>query len=107
MELFAVEIDIVFALDGDQMDVCMGYFHAQHDDRYPCARYFALDFRRHLLGKEDHARQRLVVEVENVVHLLFRHDERMALRQRIDVEKCVIVVVFGDLVGGNLPRNDA
>ena len=35
------------------------------------------------------------------------HDERMALRQRIDVEKCVVVVVFGDLVGGNLPRNDA
>jgi len=25
-ELFAVEIHVVFALNGDQMDVCMGYF---------------------------------------------------------------------------------
>ena len=25
-ELFTVEIHVVFALDGDQMDVCMGYF---------------------------------------------------------------------------------
>lgn len=26
LELFAVEIDVIFALHGDQMDVCMGNF---------------------------------------------------------------------------------
>ena len=31
LELFAVEIDVIFVLDGDQMDVRMGNFHAQDD----------------------------------------------------------------------------
>ena len=49
-ELFPVKIHVVFALNRDQMDVRMRYFHAQYDYGYPCARYFALDSGRHLLA---------------------------------------------------------
>ena len=107
MELFAVEIDVVFVLDGDQMDMCMGNFHSQNDHCYPCARYFALDACRNLFGEDHHAGQRLVIEIEQVIDLLLRNDERMPFCQRVDVEKGVVFVVFGDLVRRDLPCDDA
>lgn len=102
-----MEIYVVFAVDGDQMDVRMGYFEPQNDHRYPFARYFAADFCGDLLGEEHHARQRLVVEIEQVIDLLFRYDQRVPLGERIDVEKCVVAFVLGDFVGRDLAGDDA
>ena len=106
-ELFPVKIHVVFALNWDQMDVRMRYFHAQYDYGYPCARYFALDSGRHLLGEYHHAGQRPVVEVENIVHFLFRNHERVSFRKRIDVEECIVVFILCDFVGRNFPCDDA
>ncbi len=36
-----------------------------------------------------HSAQHVVVEVEQIVYLLFGNDQRMALNQRIDVQECV------------------
>lgn len=107
LELFAVEIDVIFVLDGDQMDVRMGNFHAQDDHCDPRAIYFALDSCGYLLGEDHHPGQCLVVEIEQVIDLLFRDYECVSFGERIDVEECVVAVVFGDLVRGNLPCDDA
>lgn len=107
LELFAVKIDVVFAVHRYQMDVCMGNFESQHHYCHLPAGGFPLDSGCNLLGKEHHAGKGLVIEVEDIVDLLLGNDERMPFGQRIDVEECVVAVVFGDLVGGNLPRNDA
>ena len=98
MELFAVKIDVIFALDRDQMDVCMRYFESQDHDCYPFARYFLLDFGCYPFCEDHHLGKGPVVEVENVVYLLFRDHQGVPFRQRIDVEKCIVVVIFGDLV---------
>lgn len=107
LELFAVEIDVIFVLDGDQMDVRMGNFHAQDDHCDPRAIYFALDSCGDLFGEDHHPGQCLVVEIEQVIDLLFRDYECVSFGERIDVEECVVAVVFGDLVRGNLPCDDA
>lgn len=102
-----MEINVVFAVYGDQMDVCVGYFEPQNHYRYPFAGYFAPDFGGDLLGEEHHARKCLVVEVENVVYLLLGYDQRMPFGERIDVQKCVVIRVFGYFVGRNLAGDDA
>ena len=107
MELFPVKIDVIFTLYGDQMDVCMGYFEAQDDYRYPFARYFALDFDSNALSEQHHVGQGAVVEIENVIHLLFRNDQRMSFGERIDVQECIEIVIFGDFVRWNLASDDA
>nr|DAI25224.1 MAG TPA: hypothetical protein [Microviridae sp.] len=106
-ELFAVEIDIIFALHGDQMDVRMGNFEAQDDYSDLFAGEFATDFGGHLLGEHHHAAERLIVEIEQIVYLLLRNDERMSFSQRINVQKGVIAVIFGHFVRGDLPSDDA
>ena len=51
--------------------------------------------------QKHHACQCVVVQVEQVVGLLFRDDQRMAFGERVDVQKCKIAVVFGHFVAGN------
>ncbi len=58
-------------------------------------------------GEYRHGCERLVLEVEKVVHLLLRNDQRMSPLQRIDVQKCKETVVLGDLVARNLTGYDA
>ena len=102
-----MKIDIIFMLNGDQMDVRMRYFEPQNDYRYPFTGYLLLDTCCNTFGKDHHAGQRLVIEIENIVDLLFRNDERMPSGKRIDVEKSVIAFIFGYFVRRNLACNDA
>lgn len=101
-----MKIDIVFALNRDQMDVRMGYFHAQNDHSYPFTRYFLLDFGCDAFGEEHHPGQGCVVKIEDVIHFLLRDHERVPFGQRIDVEECKIVFVFSDFVGRYLACDD-
>ena len=107
MELFAAEIDVVFALNGDQMDMRMRNFEPQNHDCHPFTRYFTFDFYGYPFGEDHHLRKGAVVEVEQVVDFLFGDYQRVSFCQWIDVEKCVEIVIFGDLVRGYLAGNDA
>lgn len=102
-----MEIDVIFALNGDQMYVCMGYFHTQDYHSYPFTRYFPLDLGGNALGEEHHPGQGCVVEVEDVVYFLLGDHERVSFGQRIDVEECKIVFVFSDFVGRYLACDDS
>ena len=106
-QLFLVKIDLVFAVYRDQMDVCVRNFEPQHYYRYPFASYFLLDSACHLFCEYHHAGERFVVEVENIIDLLFRNNQRMSLRERIDVQKCVVAFVFGDFVARNFAGDDS
>ena len=106
-ELFAVEIDVIFALHGDQMDVCVGNFEAQNDNSDLFTGEFATDFGGHLLGKNHHAAKSLVIEIKQIVNLLLRDNECMSFCQRINIQEGVVAVIFGYFVRGDLPCDDA
>jgi hypothetical protein len=50
--------------------------------------------------------EEVVVEVENIIDLLFGDAEHVAAHYGIDIEKCQTVVGFGHLVAGYLACND-
>ena len=89
------------------MDVRMGNLQSQHDDRHPFAVDLPFDPAGDFLGEEHHAGEHLIVQIENVIDLFLGHDERMSFGQGVDVEKCVVIRIFGDFVRRNLSGDDA
>ena len=84
------------------MDVCVRHFQAQNNRCYPIATAKCLDFLCNLLGEEDQALQCLVVEVVEVVDLFLGNNECVALCEGVDIQKCVLMVVFGHFIAWDL-----
>ena len=57
-------------------------------------------------GESHHATELRVVDGEEVIHLLFRNDQRMPRSYGMDVEKGEELAVLRDLVAGYLARHD-
>ena len=102
-----MEIDIVFVVYRYQMYVRVRNFEPEHYHCHLFTLYFALNFTGNALGKNDHLLQLIVFEVEYIVDLSLRYDQRMSLGQRIDIEKCEMPIIFGDFVARNLSCYDA
>ena len=85
----------------------MCYFETKNDHCHLYATCLLLNFVRYPLGEQCEASEGFVVEIEDVVHLYFGYNQCVALGQRIDVEECVIALILGYFVRGNLPRYDA
>jgi hypothetical protein len=56
----------------------------------------------HLLSEERMSREEVILLIEQVVNLLLRDDQRVALGNRIDIQKGQEVFIFGHLVAGNI-----
>ena len=89
------------------MDVCVGHLHAEDGHADALARHSGLDGHGDALGEERQRRVLLVREVEDVVDLVLGDAERVTLGQRVDVEEGEVMLVFGNLVAGDLPGDDA
>lgn len=98
-----MKIDVFFAVNRYQVDMGMRNFEPENDDGDFFTSYISLYFTRDPFGENHHVRQRPVVQVENIVGLLFRDDQRVTLCKRIDIQKCKISVVLGYLVARDLP----
>ena len=101
-----MEIDVFFTVYRDEVDMGVRNFEAQYHDGYPFAVDFFLYFPCDSFGEDDHSLECPIVEVENIVGLLFRYDQRVAFGQRIDVEKGVITVVLGYFIAGDFAPDD-
>ena len=107
LQLGTAEVHVAFALQGYELNVSVVHFESEHGHAYlsageSCAQRFC-----HLFGEDYHVGEVVVVEVEEVVHLLLGHNQRVALCQRVDVEKGVELVVLGTVVGGDFAGYDA
>ena len=89
------------------MDVRVRYFEAQNHCCYPITTAKRLNFCCNLFCEDNHTLQCLVIEVIEVVNLLLWNDQSVSLCEWIDVEECVITIVFSDLVAWNLSSYDS
>ena len=106
-ELYVVvEVHVAFVLHGDEVDVCMRHLETEHRHAYLAAGAYLLDGTCDAVGKGEEVVVEGVVEVEDVVDLLFRDAEDVAAYNGIDVEECETVVGFGNFVAGNLAGYD-
>src|SRR5690554_1987215 len=60
----------------------------------------------HPLGKQHHIGQERIIQVEQIIGLLFGHHQGMACTHRADVEKCVKTVILSHPVRGNLTSDN-
>ena len=84
----------------------MRHVQSDHCHPDPFARHSSTDMRGNLFRKSHHPGQFLVVQIEDVIDLTLRNHQRMSLSQRINIQKCVKILVFCDLVTGDLPIDD-
>ena len=100
------EIQIMDVLDRDEMDMNVRDFEARHHHPDLFARDGLLDHPRDFFGKDHEPAQKVIVDVKNIIDLLFRDDQRMSGIERPQVEERQIILVFKDLMTGDLALND-
>ena len=83
--------------------MCVRYFKSQYYHRNLFATCLLLDFVRYPFGEFYHTCQGLILKVEDVVHLYFRHHQSVAFCQWIDVKKGVVVIILRHLIAWDLP----
>ena len=84
----------------------VGHFETKHHLGHLLTGEGLLDGQGHLLGKHLITGNLIIVHVEDIVYLSTGNDEGMTLHQRIDVEKCVELLVLCALVAGNLTSSN-
>ena len=106
-EVLFSEIEVTLFIDRHQMDVGVRHFEADdgHGDAFAWDGF--LDGSCHVFGKHHHLAKLLVIDVEDVVGFMFRHDEGMACRQGVDVEEREELVVLGDFVARDFTLDDS
>jgi hypothetical protein len=65
-----------------------------------------LDGSGDFLGKGDEALQKFILDIKNIVDLLFWNDEGVAGTDGPDIKECDIILILEDLVSGDLSGDD-
>lgn len=94
------EIHVTLLLHGHQVDMSVRHFQSQdcysdfatRDSLFQCFGY--------LLGEQHHPGKLVVVNIEDIVGLMFGNDQRVSPIYRIDVEEGKVMVVLGDFITG-------
>ena len=100
------EIEVGLGLDGNEVDVGVRHFHAEHSLGDACAGQSGFLSQSHALGKELQRSVVFVREVKEVVDLLFGNDQRVARSHRVDVEKRKVLFIFRHFVAGDFACHD-
>ena len=80
--------------------MCVGHLKTQNHLGYLLAREGLLYGQSHTLCKHLITGQLVVVHIEDIVNLTARNHQRVSLYQRVDIKKCIELVVLGALVAG-------
>ena len=100
------EEHVALLLQRDQVDMGVGYFHAQHCHADALAGERSLQSLGHLLSKEVQACKLIVLQVEDIVYLTFGNHQGVTLYHGVDIEEGEGLVVFVDFVTGDFAVND-
>ena len=101
-----VEVHVALVLHGDEVDVGVRHFEAEHGYADLAAGAYLLDGMGHAVGEGEEFVVERIVEVEDVVDFLFWDAEDVTTHHRVDVEECKAVVGFGNFVAGNFTGYD-
>jgi len=102
-----LQVNISLSIDRHEMDVRVVDLKSEDEDSDLAALRHRLDLMGDLLSEDHHAPEQIILDIEDVVDLLARHDERVTGLYGIDVEEGVELGVLGDSIRRDLPLNDA
>ena len=85
----------------------MRYFQSGHHDAHADTIHFLLQYKRHFFAEGHHVLQEIIRYIEDVIDLLFWHDQGMPEYKGADIEECKTPVIFGYLMAGNLTGDDS
>ena len=94
-------------MDGEHVQVGVGHLEAGDDQRHPGGGEHRLLGASHVLGHHHQMGGEVVVQVDPVVHLRHRHDQRVSRGDRGDGEERRTDVVAVDEPAGELAGEDA
>ena len=106
LEFGFAEVHVALRLEGYEVDVGVVDFKPEHCHAYFAAGVCLTDGGGDTLGKDNHAGEFVVGEVEEIVYFALGHYEGVTLGKGVDVEKGVELVVLGTTVGGYFALND-
>lgn len=103
VEMVFLEVHVALLGDGDEMDVRVRHLQTDDGHPYPFAGQGFLEGHRHLLGKDHHGGNFIVVEMKDIVNFPLGDDQRVAFCDRVDVEEGEEMLVFRNLVARDFP----
>lgn len=107
IQLLPCEVHVAHGINRYQVQVRMRNLQTDDGHTYTIAGTSTLDAYGDLLREWHHVRQDVNRQIEEPIHFDFRHDERVTLSKRMDVEECQETFILPDLVAGNLTIDDA
>ena len=102
-----LQVDISLSIDGHEVDVRVVDLQSEDEDSDLAALRHRLDLTGDLLSEDHHAPEQVIFDIEDIVDLLARYDERVTGLYGIDVEEGVELSVLGDSIRRDLPLDDA
>ena len=102
-EIPSYRVNISLSIDGHKVDVRMVDLKSEDEDSDLAALRHRLDLTSNLLSEDHHAPEQVILDIEDVVDLLTRYDERVTGLYGIDVEEGVELSVLGDSIRRDLP----
>lgn len=106
-QVFFFEVEVALIGNGHEMDMGVGNFKSDdgHGDAFAWHGFF--DGGSDFFGEDHHLSEFFVFDIEDIVGLMFRHDEGMAFGERIDVEEGEETLVLGDFIARDLTLYDS
>jgi len=101
-----LQVDISLSIDGYEVDVRVVDLQSEDEDSDLAALRHRLDLTGDLLSEDHHTPEQVILDIEDVVDLLARYDERVTGLYGIDVEEGVEFSVLGDSIRRDLPLDD-
>ena len=106
LKLVPGKVQVIGAVDGDKVQVGVGYFEANHGNAASVTRKCVFDSARDRPGENQHVAQIVIGQVEEFVDLHFWHDKRMAFPQGKDIEESEEPIVLRYFIRRYFSRDD-
>lgn len=107
LQMFFFEVKIAFIGNRHKVNMSMRHLKANDGDSDTFTGHRLFNRLGDFLGKDHHCAQFLILDVENVIRLMFRHHEGMTFLERIDIEERKETVVLSDFVTRDLTLYDS
>ena len=98
-----LQVNISLSIDRQEMDVRVVDLQSEDEDSDLATLRHRLDLTGDLLSEDHHAPEQVILDIEDVVDLLTRYDERVTGLYGIDVEEGVELCVLRDSIRRDSP----
>lgn len=99
------EIQVAGFVEGHQVNMCVRHINANHCNAHLNAGAYFLESLGNSTAETMQLNEEFIIEVEYIIHLLFRNAKHMTFDYRIHIKESQTIIGFIDLVAGNLARH--